>query len=82
LGAIAAFERDLMLERQSEGIARAAAEGKYKGRAPTRARQGCRRIAPGEGRQNAGSHRRRSRDWRRIRVPHPGVGTGCGLGDG
>ena len=35
LGAIATFERDLMLERQREGIARAAAEGKYKGRAPT-----------------------------------------------
>ena len=35
LGAVAAFERDLMLERQREGIARAAAEGKYKGRAPT-----------------------------------------------
>jgi DNA invertase Pin-like site-specific DNA recombinase len=35
LGAIAAFERDLMLERQREGIARAAAEGRYKGRAPT-----------------------------------------------
>jgi DNA invertase Pin-like site-specific DNA recombinase len=35
LGAIATFERDLMLERQREGIARAAAEGNYKGRAPT-----------------------------------------------
>ena len=35
LGAIAAFEHDLMLERQREGIAKAAAEGKYKGRAPT-----------------------------------------------
>ena len=35
LGAIATFERDLMLERQREGIAKAAAEGKYKGRAPT-----------------------------------------------
>jgi DNA invertase Pin-like site-specific DNA recombinase len=35
LGAIAAFERDLMLERQREGIARAAAESKYKGHAPT-----------------------------------------------
>ena len=34
-GAIAAFERDMMLERQREGIARAAAEGKYKGRQPT-----------------------------------------------
>ena len=35
LGAIAAFERDLMLERQREGIAKAKSEGKYKGRAPT-----------------------------------------------
>jgi DNA invertase Pin-like site-specific DNA recombinase len=32
LAAIAQFERDLMLERQREGIARAQAEGKYKGR--------------------------------------------------
>ena len=31
LGAIAAFEREMMLERQREGIA----AGKYKGRAPT-----------------------------------------------
>lgn len=35
LAGIAAFERDLMLERQREGIAKAKAEGKYKGRAPT-----------------------------------------------
>jgi len=35
LGAIAQFERELMLERQREGIATAKAEGKYKGRAPT-----------------------------------------------
>lgn len=35
LGAIAAFERDLMLERQREGIAKAKAEGRYQGRAPT-----------------------------------------------
>ena len=35
LGAIAEFERELMLERQSEGIARAKQEGKYKGRKPT-----------------------------------------------
>lgn len=35
LGAIATFERDLMLERQKEGIAKAKAEGVYKGRAPT-----------------------------------------------
>jgi DNA invertase Pin-like site-specific DNA recombinase len=35
LGAIAQFEREMMLERQREGIAKAQAEGKYKGRAPT-----------------------------------------------
>jgi DNA invertase Pin-like site-specific DNA recombinase len=35
LGSVAQFEREIMLERQREGIARAAAEGKYKGRAPT-----------------------------------------------
>jgi DNA invertase Pin-like site-specific DNA recombinase len=35
IGAIATFEREMMLERQREGIARAKAEGKYKGRKPT-----------------------------------------------
>jgi DNA invertase Pin-like site-specific DNA recombinase len=35
LGGIAEFERELMLERQREGIAKAKAEKKYKGRAPT-----------------------------------------------
>lgn len=35
IGAIAEFERALLLERQREGIARAKAEGKYKGRKPT-----------------------------------------------
>ena len=35
VGAIAEFERELMLERQREGIAKAKAEGKYKGRKPT-----------------------------------------------
>ena len=34
-GAFAEFERNLMLERQREGIAKAKAEGKYRGRAPT-----------------------------------------------
>jgi DNA invertase Pin-like site-specific DNA recombinase len=33
--AIAQFERDVMLERQKVGIARAKADGKYKGRKPT-----------------------------------------------
>lgn len=35
MGSIAEFERQMMLERQREGIARAKAEGKYKGRQPT-----------------------------------------------
>lgn len=35
LGAIAEFERQLMLERQKEGIAKAKENGKYKGRKPT-----------------------------------------------
>jgi len=35
LGGVAEFERETMLERQREGIAKAKAEGKYKGRKPT-----------------------------------------------
>jgi DNA invertase Pin-like site-specific DNA recombinase len=34
IGAIGQFEREMMLERQREGIAKAKTEGKYKGRAP------------------------------------------------
>ena len=34
LGSFAAFERDIMLERQRVGIAKARADGKYKGRKP------------------------------------------------
>ena len=34
IGAVAAFERELLLERQAEGIALAKANGKYKGRKP------------------------------------------------
>jgi DNA invertase Pin-like site-specific DNA recombinase len=35
LGAIAQFERELTRERMLVGIAKAKAEGKYRGRAPT-----------------------------------------------
>jgi DNA invertase Pin-like site-specific DNA recombinase len=35
IGAVAEFEREMMLERQREGIAKAKAAGKYKGRKPT-----------------------------------------------
>lgn len=50
LGAIAAFEPDLMLDRQREGIAKAKAEGKYQGRVPTAQRQaGEARLLKAEG---------------------------------
>ncbi|MDQ0419911.1 DNA invertase Pin-like site-specific DNA recombinase [Peteryoungia aggregata LMG 23059] len=39
LGSIAEFERELMLERQREGIAKAKAEGRYTGRQPTAQRK-------------------------------------------
>ena len=39
--AVAEFERSVMLDRQKIGIARAKAEGRYRGRAPT-----ARRLAP------------------------------------
>ena len=35
LGAVSQWERSVMLERQAHGIAKAKAEGKYRGRAPT-----------------------------------------------
>ena len=35
MGAVASFEREIMLERQRAGIAKAKADGKFKGRAPT-----------------------------------------------
>jgi DNA invertase Pin-like site-specific DNA recombinase len=35
IGAVASFERQLLLERQAEGIALAKEKGKYKGRKPT-----------------------------------------------
>lgn len=38
-GAVAQFERELLLQRQREGIAKARSEGKYRGRAPTAQRK-------------------------------------------
>lgn len=50
IGAIGQFEREMMLERQREGIAKAKTEGKYKGRAPTaRAKAAEARALRGEG---------------------------------
>lgn len=39
IGAVAEFERRILLERQIEGISKAQREGKYKGRVPTARRQ-------------------------------------------
>ena len=39
LGAVAEFERSIMLERQREGIAKAKAEGRFKGRVPVARRK-------------------------------------------
>ncbi len=39
LAGVATWEREVMLERQREGIAKAKVEGKYRGRAPTVQRQ-------------------------------------------
>ncbi|HEX2554926.1 MAG TPA: recombinase family protein [Microvirga sp.] len=35
LGSVAQFEREMMLERQREGVAKAKGQGRYKGRKPT-----------------------------------------------
>jgi DNA invertase Pin-like site-specific DNA recombinase len=35
VGSVAQFEREIMLERQREGVAKAKTDGKYKGRKPT-----------------------------------------------
>jgi DNA invertase Pin-like site-specific DNA recombinase len=39
MGSFAEFEREIMLERQREGVAKAKAEGKYRGQVPTAQRK-------------------------------------------
>jgi DNA invertase Pin-like site-specific DNA recombinase len=52
MAAFAQFERELLRERQREGIALAKGKGKYKGRkpklVPAKAAELCRRAAAGE----------------------------------
>ncbi len=45
LAGVATWEREIMLERQREGIAAAKADGKYQGRAPTARRQSVKVVA-------------------------------------
>ena len=50
MSSVAQFEREMMLERQREGIAKAKADGKYKGRKPTaRAKAGMVKLALDQG---------------------------------
>jgi DNA invertase Pin-like site-specific DNA recombinase len=59
LGAVAQFERQIMLSRQREGIDAAKRAGKYRGRAPTVRRQRATILAmKGEGLTNAEIARR------------------------
>ena len=53
IGAVGQAEREAMLERQREGIAKAKAQGRYKGRVPTVRRQGYRDRPPQGGRRHA-----------------------------
>jgi DNA invertase Pin-like site-specific DNA recombinase len=59
LGCVAQFEREMMLERQREGIARAHAEGRYRGRKRTAAEKRAevlRLAAEGVTRKAIGEH--------------------------
>ena len=63
LGGIAQFKREIMLERQREGIAKAKREGKFKGRKPTACEDGrCARATQG----------RHGRHADRKGLSHPG----------
>jgi DNA invertase Pin-like site-specific DNA recombinase len=54
LAGVATWEREIKLERQREVIAKAKGEGKYKGRAPTVAKQANQiRVMPAAGEKRA-----------------------------
>ena len=67
LGSTAQFEREIMLARQREGIAKAKADGKYHGRVPTARRQA------GEIRRLAAERVRRVEIARRLGVSERSV---------
>ena len=80
LGSVAEFERSMMLERQREGIAKAKAEGKYKGRAPTaqaKAEDVLRLVAEGIGASQVASQLGISRSsvWRIMRAKGKSPGS-------
>ena len=71
VGSIAEFEREMMLERQREGIAKAKGEGKYKGRAPHRPSEGGGRPEARWRGHDARDDRRQRRDQPRLGLSHP-----------
>jgi hypothetical protein len=77
LDSIAEFEREVMLERQREGIAKAKAEGKFKGRKAHRPRQVSRGDLAGKSRAEQGQDREAGRDRRGQRLSDS---SGGGIG--
>jgi DNA invertase Pin-like site-specific DNA recombinase len=70
LGAVAQFEREIMLSRQRAGIAKAKSEGKYRGRQPTAQRLGDQvRSLAAEGWQRADIARQLSCDQKHKHGP-------------
>jgi DNA invertase Pin-like site-specific DNA recombinase len=71
MGSFAEFEREIMLERQREGVARAKSEGKYRGRVPTAQRKG-QGVKPAEIAQKLGISR--ASVFRVLKDQRTGVG--------
>jgi DNA invertase Pin-like site-specific DNA recombinase len=67
MGSFAEFEREIMLERQREGVANAKAAGKYKGRVPTARRQSV-EVKAAPPRDQARADRHSARHQSRIRL--------------
>ena len=63
IGAVGQFEREMMLERQREGIAKAKAQGRYKGRVPTVPKAGDRNHSAQVRRRQALGDRQEAGYW-------------------
>ena len=63
IGAVGQAEREAMLERQREGIAKAKREGRYKGRVPTVRRKADEIIRLKEAGRQALGNRQQAGDW-------------------
>ncbi len=77
MAGIAAFERELKLERQRHGIAAAKAAGRYKGRAPTARAQAARVASPQGPREGRWGDREAHRHQPRQRLPDHRRGGGA-----